>query len=157
MDVVSHYCDVAGDMLSFEGMRIVLDTDVLVAASRSATGASRQLLLAGMDRRIVLLVSPALVLEYDSVLKRPEHLRASQTDEKAVDIVLNLLVASADQVALHYLWRPQLTDVGDELVLEAAINGQADAIVTFNVRDFEVGARKFGLKVCRPGEFWRSL
>jgi putative PIN family toxin of toxin-antitoxin system len=138
-------------------MRVVLDTDVLVAASRSAAGASRQVLLAGMDRRIVLLVSSALVLEYESVLKRPEHLRASRSDEAAVDIILNLLVASADHVAMHYLWRPQLTDVGDELVLEAAINGQADALVTFNVRDFEIGARRFGVKVWRPGEFWRSL
>jgi putative PIN family toxin of toxin-antitoxin system len=138
-------------------MRIVLDTDVMVSAFRSATGASRQLLLAGMDRRVILLISPALVLEYESVLKRPEHLLASRSDESEVDTVLNLLAASADHVELHYLWRPQLTDVGDELVLEAAINGQADALVTFNLRDFEIGAQRFGLKVCRPGEFWRSL
>ena len=138
-------------------MRVVLDTDVMVAAFRSATGASRQLLLAGMNRTVVLLISPALVLEYEAVLKRPEHLLASGSDEAQVDTVLNMLAASADHVELHYLWRPQLTDVGDELVLEAAINGRADALVTFNLGDFDVGARRFGLKISRPGDFWRSL
>jgi putative PIN family toxin of toxin-antitoxin system len=138
-------------------MRIVLDTDVMVAALRSAAGASRRLLVAGIDRRITLLVSPALVLEYESVSKRPEHLVASRSSEAAVDIVLNQLVASSDHVKMHYLWRPQLADVGDELVLEAAINGRADALATFNMRDFEAGAKRFGLKVCRPGDLWRSL
>ena len=138
-------------------MRIVLDTDVMVAAMRSATGASRRLLLAGVDRQITLLVSPALLLEYESVLKRPEHLVAARADEVAVDIILDLVAEKAEQVELHYLWRPQLADVGDELVLEAAINGQADALVTFNLRDFDVGAKRFGLKICRPGDLWRSL
>ena len=138
-------------------MRIVLDTDVMVAAMRSATGASRRLLLAGVDRQITLLVSPALLLEYESVLQRPEHLVAARADEVAVDIILDLVAEKAEQVELHYLWRPQLADVGDELVLEAAINGQADALVTFNLRDFDVGAKRFGLKICRPGDLWRSL
>ncbi len=138
-------------------MRIVLDTDVMVAAMRSATGASRRLLLAGVDGRVILLVSPALLLEYESVLKRPEHLAAARADEASIDIVLDLLTAKAEQVEMHYLWRPQLADVGDELVLEAAINGHAEALVTFNLRDFEVGARRFGLRVCRPGDLWRSL
>ena len=138
-------------------MRIILDTDVMVAAMRSATGASRQLLLAGVDHRFILLVSPALLLEYESVLKRPEHLAAARADEAAVDVVLDLVAATAEHVEMHYLWRPQLADVGDELVLEAAINGRADALVTFNLRDFEIGAQRFGLKICRPVDLWRSL
>lgn len=124
---------------------------------RSAAGASRQLLLAGIDRRIKLLVSPALILEYEAVLKRPEHLAAAHATEAQIDTVLDMVAAMAEPVELHYLWRPQLADVGDELVLEAAINGGADALVTFNVKDFEPAAGRFGLAILRPGAFWRSL
>jgi ubiquinone/menaquinone biosynthesis C-methylase UbiE len=62
-DITGSWCDVADDMLTSPEVKIVLDTDILVAAARSASGASRQVLLAGMDRRSVLLVSPALLLE----------------------------------------------------------------------------------------------
>jgi predicted nucleic acid-binding protein len=52
----------------------VIDTNVLVAALRSRLGASRELLLAILDRRFEMLVSVPLLLEYESVLKRPEQL-----------------------------------------------------------------------------------
>lgn len=41
----------------------------------------------------------------------------------------------AEPVETHLLWRPQLRDPGDEMVPEAAVNGQADLLVTFNLRD----------------------
>lgn len=125
-------------------MRVVLDTDVMVAAIRSAVGASRWLLLAGVEGRLLLLVSPALFLEYEAVPKRPEHLIAAKADETMIDVILDLLALEAEQVQIHYRWRPQLADVGDELVLETAVNGRADVLVTFNIRDFELGARRFG-------------
>ncbi|MFX5684692.1 hypothetical protein ABTE42_21425, partial [Acinetobacter baumannii] len=70
--------------------------------------------MAGVDRRIVLLASPALVLEYEAVLKRSEHVLAAGVDEAAVDVILDMIVARAEHVQMHYLWRPQLADVGDE-------------------------------------------
>jgi putative PIN family toxin of toxin-antitoxin system len=133
------------------GMRLVLDTDVLVAALRSATGASRRILLAGIDQRCTLLVSPVLMFEYEAVLKRPAHLHSAGASEADVDVVLDMLAAAAERVELHYLWRPQLTDVGDEMVLETAVNGRADALVTFNTRHFVPSATRFGLAVVRPG------
>ena len=138
-------------------MRVVLDTDVMVAALRSATRASRTLLLAGIDRRLTLVVSATLLFEYESVLKRPEHLAAACADESDVDVVLDQLVAAADAIETHYLWRPQLTDGGDELVPEAAVNGRADALVTFNLSDFDGPAQRFGLRLCRPSDLLRSL
>jgi predicted nucleic acid-binding protein len=58
-------------------VRIVLDTAVIVAGTRSGAGASRQLLLAALERRFELLLSVPLTLEYEAVLKRPQHLAAS--------------------------------------------------------------------------------
>ena len=138
-------------------MRVVFDTDVMVAATRSAMGASRALLVAAADLRIQLLVSPALLLEYECVLKREEHLAAASARSSDIDVLLDMVAAFAEPVRLNYLWRPQLSDVGDELVLEAAVNGRADFLVSFNAGDFELGASRFGLTVCRPVDCLRRI
>ena len=57
----------------------------------------------------------------------------------------------------HFLWRPQLRDPNDEMVLEAAVNGQADALVTHNIRDFQSAARLFNLRVLLPREMLKEL
>jgi predicted nucleic acid-binding protein len=60
-------------------------------------------------------------------------------------------------VELNFLWRPQLKDPADEMVLEAAVNGQAEAIVTHNVLDFRTGAARFGIETLTPGEFLKEF
>jgi len=58
----------------------------------------------------------------------------------------------AEPVKTHFLWRPQLRNLGDEMVLEAAVNGRADALVTFNVRDFGTVPARFGIELIIPRE-----
>ena len=58
---------------------------------------------------------------------------------------------------MSFQWRPQLRDANDEMVLETALNGQADALVTHNVKDFAGIAGKFGLRVLRPGELLKEM
>jgi putative PIN family toxin of toxin-antitoxin system len=130
----------------------VLDTDVLVAASRSDAGASRKILEAARTRRFELLLSVPLMLEYEAVLTRPEHLAASGVSKEDIVAVLNELALIGKRVALVIRTRPALTDASDEMVLETAINGDADAIITFNVRDFRPAAARFWCSVIRPGE-----
>ena len=67
------------------------------------------------------------------------------------------LIALAEPTKLHFRWRPQLHDPGDELVMEAAINGQAAAVVTFNVKDLQAIERSFGIAVIRPGEALKRI
>ena len=138
-------------------MRLVLDTDVVVSAFRSDQGASRQLLLAALDRKVVVLVSVPLMLEYEDVLKRPEHLAAIGVSWEDVDTVLSAMAAVIEPVRLQFLWRPQLKDPGDEMVLETAVNGQADRLVTFNLRHLGRAASKFGITAYPPGEAWREI
>jgi predicted nucleic acid-binding protein len=102
------------------------------------------------DRLLVPVVTPALLLQYEDVLKRPEQLRVSRLTPRQVDQILASLASGAEPVTVHYLWRPQLPDPGDELVLEAAVNGRADALVTYNVRHFAGAAVRFGLRMVRP-------
>jgi len=135
----------------------VLDTDVVVAAFRSDKGASRQLLLAALDRRFELLLSVPLILEYEAVLARPEHLAACGLTSAEVGKVLDDLAAVASPVKLAFRWRPQLPDPDDDMVLETAVNGNADAIVTFNQNDFLHGSKTFNCAVVLPGEALRQL
>src|SRR5215813_12643146 len=134
----------------------VLDTDVLVAAFCSSTGAS-QVLQAARGRRFELLLSVPLMLEYESVLTRPEHLAASDATAADVSAVLDELAAIGKRVELVIRTRPMLLDPDDEMVLETAINGRADAIVTFNDRDFRSVAAPFRCSAVRPVEVIAEL
>lgn len=135
----------------------VLDTDVLVAAFRSDAGASRWLLEAARVRRFRLLLSVPLMLEYESVLTRPEHLAASGVTREEVSAVLDELALVGERVELAVRLRPMLADPNDEMVLETAINGRADAIITFNERDFRRVAGRFRCAVLRPVDAVRQL
>src|SRR5215469_13932646 len=132
------------------GSRLRLDTDVVVAALRSDRGASRQLLLAALNRRFELLLSVPLILEYEAVLTRPQHLVACGLSGVEIGHVLDDLAATATPVRLAFRWRPRLSDPDDDMVLETAINGSANAIVTFNLRDFVSGVNEFNCAVILP-------
>ena len=138
-------------------MRLVLDTDVVVAAMRSPTGASAGLLVAATDGVITMLANVALVLEYEAVCRRAEHIKAAGFDAKNLSLFLDAIMALVEPVESHFVWRPQLRDAADEMVLEAAINGSAEAIVTFNRRDFGKAPELFGVKVLLPRDALRSL
>ena len=137
--------------------RVVLDTDIIVTALRSATGGSNAVLREAAHGRITPLVTPALFLEYEAVLKRPEQRLVHGLGLRDIDRFLSALAASCEAVEVSFQWRPQLSDANDEMVLETAVNGQADALITHNVRDFVKGAERFGLRVLRPGEFLKEL
>jgi putative PIN family toxin of toxin-antitoxin system len=138
-------------------MRLVLDTATMVEAIRSDAGASRRLLVAGLRRRLTLLASLPLMIEYQAVMTRPEHLKDSGLTVKDVNSLLDAVAAVIGPVQLTFLWRPRLRDPDDDMVLEAAVNGKADAIVTFSIRDFDLPAADFGIEVFAPGEALQRL
>ena len=135
----------------------MLDTDVVVAAMRSPRGASAALLLAVLDGHLTALLSVPLAIEYEATCLLAEHRLAAGLSEREVGIFLDAVVALAEPIEAHFLWRPRLRDPSDEMVLEAAVNGRADAIVTFNVRDFGVAPDDFGIALLRPAEALRRI
>ncbi|MGH8221441.1 MAG: putative toxin-antitoxin system toxin component, PIN family [Woeseiaceae bacterium] len=138
-------------------MKLVLDTSVLVAGFRSRQGASNRLLRAVARGEVQPLVTTALFLEYESVLLRPEHRIVTGLGPTEIERILASLASACEPVEVHFRWRPQLRDAADELVLEAAVNGQADALVTHNVRDFVAAAGRFGLRVLTPQASLKEL
>lgn len=136
--------------------RIIVDTNILVAATRNRNGPSFALIPLVRARIIFMCCSPALFLEYEDVLQRPEQRAASGLRVKDVEAILNELAALLEPVLTHYQWRPQLRDPADEMVLEAAANAQVDALVTYNLRDF-VPAKRFGIAVLTPEQTFKHF
>jgi putative PIN family toxin of toxin-antitoxin system len=137
-------------------MRLVLDTSVLTAALRSKAGASNRLVDAALRRRFTMLASVPLFVEYEAVLTRSEHLKAASLTAAEARTVLDAIASVVEPVRLSFLWRPQLRDANDDMVLETAINGRAEALVTFNRTDF-AGSDRFGIRILSPAEALREI
>ena len=134
--------------------RVVLDTNVLVAALRSRNGASYRLLGLIDTGRYETAVSVPLVLEYEAASKR--LVRPGGWTASDIEAVVDYVCRVASQHKIYYLWRPFLRDPNDDMVLELAVSSESRVIVTHNKRDF-AGADQFGLRVLTPQEFLREI
>jgi putative PIN family toxin of toxin-antitoxin system len=137
--------------------RIVLDTSIVVAALRTRSGAANAVLRLVANRHLVILATPPLFLEYEDVLKRPEQRLAHGLATEAIDEFLAELAALVEPVEIHFQWRPQVKDPSDEMVLEAAINGEADALVTYNVADFASAGDRLRIPIVRPADLLKKV
>ncbi len=131
--------------------KVVIDTNVLVAALKSRNGASFKLLMALQENAFTPCLSVPLFVEYESVLKRVGLL--PHFTEADIDSVLDYLLSRASIHNIFFLWRPFLKDPKDDLVLEAAFSAQSQYLVTFNLRDFQGVEDAFGIKVVTPNVF----
>jgi putative PIN family toxin of toxin-antitoxin system len=133
---------------------IVMDTNVLISALRSRRGPSFKILsLIGIGKFEINLSVP-LVLEYEAVAKRSRwHDKPSWTH---VSNIIDYLCKVGRQRQIHFLWRPRARDPKDDMVLEVAVAGQCDGIVTYNTRDF-AEAKSFGLELFTPQEFLNKI
>jgi len=138
-------------------MRLVLDTNVMVAAIRSSGGASHRLLAAALTHELTLVASVPLMIEYQAVMTRLEHLTVSGLSAADIDVLLDAVASVAEPVRLAFLWRPIVKDPDDDMVFETAVNGRAEAIVTFNTRDFAHAGLAFGIDVLTPSATLKKL
>lgn len=133
---------------------IVIDTNVVIAALRSKRGASNKLLSLVGTSKFEIHDSIALILEYEEVIQRQRTELGLSQDE--VSIFIDSLCSMAQHHKIYFLWRPFLTDVNDELVLELAVSANCEYILTHNVSDFK-GCEKFGIRAITPKEFLQVI
>lgn len=132
---------------------IVLDTNVIYAGLRSSRGASHLLLSLLGKELFEIVISVPLVLEYEHALSDLPAV-TPLTSEHITDVI-DFLCSVGRHQEIFFLWRPTLRDPADDMVLEVAVAGGCQFIVTFNVRDFK-RADRFGPKVVTPVEFLSS-
>lgn len=131
-------------------MKIVVDTNVLFAALKSRRGASYKLISLLPSKKFSIAISVPLIIEYEDVLKRGK-LSASIAERDISDFI-DFLCYAGDQQDIFFLWRPFLPNPADDLVLEVAVAGDCDAIITYNKRHFR-NVEEFGLRILDPREF----
>ena len=134
-------------------MRIVLDTNVLYAGIRSSLGASRILLELLMEGYLTAVLSPALFLEYEERLCGDATLHELELTDDDLVAFLDELASRSIRVRNHWLWRPVSSDPDDDMVIECAVNGYAEVLVTFNTRDLQPAHDLFGILVLTPAAF----
>src|SRR5262249_20600351 len=117
---------------------------------RGPKGASAAILRYIRDGQATLLLSVALAMEYEAVCAKVEHRIAAGVTEHQVEEFVHAVIAMAEPVEPHFLWRPQLPGPHDGKVMEAAVNGRADALVTFNVKDYGDVPGRFGVDLLLP-------
>lgn len=135
-------------------MKVVLDTNVLVSSILGANGASRAVLRLAFEGEIQPLVGNALFSEYEAVLRRNDIFARSPFDLEKRSAFLDDVLSVCKWVEIHFIWRPNLRDEGDNHVVELALAGNADYLITHNIRDMMGGDLLLpDLRVVEPGEF----
>ena len=130
--------------------RVVLDTNVIISGLRSQRGAAFRVLSLVGSGLFEHCLSVTLAFEYEDAIKR--SVSGIRLPKSAVEDILDFLCASARQQEIHFLWRPTLSDAKNDMVLEVAVHGGCETIVTYNVADFR-GCERFGVKAMRPQTF----
>ncbi len=135
-------------------IRLVIDTNVLVSGLRSNQGASFELLSLVDRNKFTLCVSVPLIVEYEKVLSDPRV--KIPLSKKEIGRIIDYLCFIAEKQKIYYLWRPRLPDPGDDMLLELAVAGNCNVIVTFNLKDF-AGAEHFGIQVLTPKQLLKLI
>jgi len=141
-------------------MLVTLDTNIIYQALRSSGGASFFILQQVRERKIQIALSVPLFEEYEDVLKREKSLNDLEMDVEDIDKILRFIAYVGKPYKSYFLFRPNLKDEKDNMVVELAIASQSDYLVTSNVKDFDNAELTFDqLRVVTPAEFvklWRD-
>lgn len=116
--------------------RVVIDTSVFIAALIGQGGPNREVLRRCLTGKYHPLMGNALIADYEDVVSRPEILKLCPVKPVEIQDLLEAFCSVCDWVPIYYLLRPNLADEGDNHVLELAAAGNAEWVITNNVRDF---------------------
>ena len=138
-------------MLSFTMQKIVLDTYVFVSALLGPSGANRSALRACLEGRYLPLMGNALFLEYEDLMARDRLFAQCALDTKERSILLDAFLSTCRWKTVYYGWRPNLKDEDDNHLIELAVAGGADFLVTKNIKNFQNPELNFdGFRVIDP-------
>lgn len=138
-------------------MRVVIDTNVFVGACMGA-GASNAVVRACLEHKLVPLMGVALLTEFEATLSRDELFARSRLDDAERSMLLDTFSALCEWTRVYFLWRPNLEDEFDNHLIELAVAGDADVVVTRNLRDLRGAELRFEpLRILSPEDFLKEL
>ena len=138
-------------------MRVVIDTNVFVGACMGV-GASNAVVRACLEHRLVPLMGVALLTEFEATLSRDELFARSRLDAAERSMLLDTFLALCEWTRVYFLWRPNLKNESDNHLIELAVAGDADVVVTRNLRDLRGAELRFEpLRILSPQDFLKEL
>lgn len=138
--------------------RIVVDTNIFISAILSPNGNNREVIRACLLRKAVPVMGAALFHEYEDLLSRSELMEKSPLNESDREKLLSAFLSVAEWVKIYFLWRPNLPDEADIHLIELALAGSAETIVTNNTKDLIHGQLRFpDVKIQTPNQFLKRL
>jgi putative PIN family toxin of toxin-antitoxin system len=138
-------------------MRVVFDTNIFVGACMGA-GPANLAVAACLRGEVTALMGTALFNEYEDVLQRAALFERSRLNSAEREVLLDIFLSRCEWVRIYFAWRPNLKDEGDNHIVELAVAGRAEMIVTRNLRDFRNMELRFpALRICSPEEFLKGL
>ncbi|MGB0849496.1 MAG: putative toxin-antitoxin system toxin component, PIN family [Thiolinea sp.] len=134
-------------------MLVVIDTNILVGACMG-TKAPRTVIERCLSGDVIPLMSIALYAEYEDVLNRDTPFSTGHLNRKERLELMDIFMATTQYAKVYFNWRPNLKDEGDNHLIELAIAGGSQAIVTRNIRDFKNPELLFpDLRIYTPEDF----
>jgi putative PIN family toxin of toxin-antitoxin system len=138
-------------------MRIVVDTNVLLGACLG-TGAANAVIAACLKRRCLPLIGNALFNEYEDVFGRDDLFKNGKLSGSERNELLDVFFSCCEWTRVYYLWRPNLPDEADNHLVELAVAGGADFIVTRNLRHLRNAQLHFPqLGIASPATFLKEI
>jgi putative PIN family toxin of toxin-antitoxin system len=138
--------------------RIVVDTNVIVAALTSPAGSNRAVLRCCLAGVVEPLIGTALFHEYESIISRKSVQARCPLQPMERDELLNAFLGRCVWVRISFRWRPNLADESDNHLMELAVAGGAATIITNNVRDLTSGELIFpDIKIMTPSSFLKTV
>lgn len=138
-------------------MKAVIDTNVFVAALQSQDGINRRVLVDCFKGDIDPLMGDALYYEYEDLLHRDYLFEKSCLNKTEREDFLNDFLSICRWVQVHYRWRPNLRDEADNHIIELALAGGAEQVITWNLKDFRSGDLKMRkLTILTPQDYMKD-
>jgi putative PIN family toxin of toxin-antitoxin system len=138
-------------------IKIVVDTSVFISALISSVGSSREVIRRCLKGEYQPLMGNALFSEYESVMGRSEIIAKCPLTSTEISALLASFMSVSQWIYIYYLWRPNLKDEADNHLIELAVAGNAQIIVTHNIKDFQNPELLFpNLSILKPEELIRS-
>ena len=138
-------------------MKIVVDTNVFLGACLG-TWASNAVVAACLTRRCLPLMGNALFNEYEDVFGRKDLFEKCRLSSRERIELLDVFLSCCEWTRVYYAWRPNLPDEADNHLVELAVAGGTEFIVTRNFRHLKNMELRFPhLRIATPETFLKEI
>lgn len=134
-----------------------MDTSVWISALITKNSKARELLGLAFRAKIFPQINEALYREYEDVMERVEIQNSTPLSKVEQNELFEAYMSTCNWNEIYYMWRPNLKDENDNFIVELAVASGAEAIITYNIKDFRSTELFFKHKIITPEDFIKEM